>query len=111
MSTNNHVFMIVGGVSQGKSYSLKFMDDPSKLVLLNGDIKKTPFKNKFTIDLDINDPLDVLDYIDQCEENSGIETVAIDTITYLMRRLEVCISMTQQTQEQVGWLMVSSLLS
>ena len=86
---NQHIVLIVGKYSNGKTRSLKDLKDPKSVALFNCDRKATPYKNNFALDLDINDPLDMLDYMDQCESNPDIKTIVIDTITYLMRTFKI----------------------
>jgi hypothetical protein len=89
MSTNQHIVLVVGKPGDGKTHSLRYIDDPKSLALFNCDRKATPYKNKFALDLDVQEPKDMLAYIDQCEDKDNIKTIVIDTITYLMRTFKV----------------------
>jgi len=83
--SNKKVVAIIGRPSSGKSYSLKYLHNPKTVVYFNCDIKDLPFKAKFAANMEITDPEDLLDYLDDCEGNEDVKTIVIDTITYLMR--------------------------
>jgi len=44
MSKNNHVVMIVGKVSKGKSFSLKYLKKPETVAYFNGDVVRKVLK-------------------------------------------------------------------
>jgi hypothetical protein len=86
--SNNNIVLIVGKPSTGKSTSARCMDNPSGIVNLNCDMKRTPFKNKYALDIDINDPEELINgsnILAQCEGEDTVHTILLDTITYLMR--------------------------
>ena len=87
--SNKHIVLIVAKPSSGKTYSLRSLKNPKSVALFNCDRKSTPFKNDFSVDLDIGNPKDILDYIDQCESNPNIKTIVLDTVTYLMRTFKI----------------------
>jgi len=82
---DNNLCLIVGHPSSGKSTSLQYLKEPETVVYFNADCKALPFKMKFAANMAITDPLDLLDYLDDCAENDDVKTIIVDTITYLMR--------------------------
>lgn len=88
MSDNNLVFLITGPPNSGKTTSLWFLDNPEKYVYLNTDRKPVPFKDKFLVSASVDEPLDMLDYLDQVELNDDVEGVIIDTVTFMMDMFE-----------------------
>lgn len=78
----------MGAPNQGKTTSLYFLENPEKYVYLNADKKQTPFRDKFMATIEIEDPVDVLDFIDEIEGNEEVEGVIIDTLTHLMDMFE-----------------------
>ena len=55
---------------------------------LNCDLKELPFKSKFAVNVEVSDAYAVLDYIDEIEQQPGVEGGVLDTITFLMSMFE-----------------------
>lgn len=85
----DHLVLIGGLSGAGKSASLRNIKNQEKWVYLGTEAgKKLPFRNKFNT-VNITDPLDVLDYFDNCIENpEEVEGIIIDTISFLMEQFE-----------------------
>lgn len=86
-SANRHIALVMAPPSSGKTTSLRNLRNPERVVYLNTDRKNLPFKSKF-INAYINDPLDILNYLDEIKDSSEVDTVIIDTITFLMDMFE-----------------------
>lgn len=85
--SNKHVVLIMGKPNTGKTTSLMTIKNQEKYVYLNTDLKDCSFKNKFYT-FNIDDPKDILAYIEQIESNSDIDGVILDTVTFLMDNFE-----------------------
>lgn len=85
--TNNHIVLVMGKPSSGKSTSLMNIENPEGVVYLNADLKLLPFKSKFTT-LNITDAMQALQAIQEIEAMDHIHTVVLDTITFLMDMFE-----------------------
>ena len=85
--SNNHIVLIMGKPNTGKSTSLRNIEDQEKYVYLNTDLKAIPFKHNFNAH-NISDPLDILGYIQEIEENPQINGVILDTLTFLCDQFE-----------------------
>jgi len=87
--SNKNVILIMGRPNVGKSHSLINLKHPEKVAYFNTDLKELPFPSKFKINMEISNPYDILAYIDDIEENGkNIETVILDTITFLFDMFE-----------------------
>ena len=85
---NNHLVLISGKSSSGKSASLMSMDNPEGVMYLNCENgKKLPFKTKFK-EFTITDPMQVYEAFEEAEKMSDVHTIVIDTLTYLMDMYE-----------------------
>ena len=85
---NNHLVLISGKSSSGKSASLMGLDKPEGVMYLNCENgKKLPFKTKFQ-ELTITDPMQVYQAFEEAEKMPDIHTIVIDTLTYLMDMYE-----------------------
>lgn len=85
----DHLVLIGGLSGAGKSASLRNIKNQEKWVYLGTEAgKKLPFRNKFNT-VNITDPLDVIDYFDNCIENQEeVEGIIIDTVSFLMEQFE-----------------------
>lgn len=85
----DHLVLIGGLSGAGKSASLRNIKNQEKWVYMCTEAgKKLPFKNKFNT-VNITDPLDVIDYFDNCIENTeDVEGIIIDTVSFLMEQFE-----------------------
>ncbi len=85
---NNHLVLISGKSSSGKSASLMSMDNPEGVMYLNCENgKKLPFKTKFK-EFTITDPMQVYEAFEEAEKMPDVHTIVIDTLTYLMDMYE-----------------------
>ena len=85
---NNHLVLISGKSSSGKSASLMSMDNPEGVIYLNCENgKKLPFKTKFK-EFTITDPMQVYEAFEEAEKMPDVHTIVIDTLTYLMDMYE-----------------------
>jgi len=85
---NDHLILICGESSTGKSASLSFLDNPEGVVYLNCEAgKKLPFQSKFK-EVIVTDPYVVETAFTQAEEHSEIHTIIIDSLTFLMDMYE-----------------------
>ena len=87
--SNKNVVLIMGRPNVGKSHSLINLKNPERVAYFNTDLKELPFPSKFKINIEIANPYDILAYIDDIEENgTDIDTVILDTITFLFDMFE-----------------------
>lgn len=85
---NDHLVLIGGKSTAGKSASLKDIENPEGVWYLNCESgKKLPFKSKFR-EFTITDPLQVYQAFDAAETKPAVHTIVIDTLTYLMDMYE-----------------------
>ena len=87
---NNHLVLISGKSSSGKSASLMAMDKPEGVMYLNCENgKMLPFKTKFK-ELTVTDPTQIYLAFEEAEkpEMKDIHTIVIDSLTYLMDMYE-----------------------
>ncbi len=85
---NNHLVLVSGKSSSGKSASLLDMDKPEGVMYLNCENgKKLPFKSKFK-ELTVTDPDQVYQAFSEAEKMPDVHTIVIDTLTYLMDMYE-----------------------
>ena len=89
MISNRRIALIMGPPAHGKSMSLRNLKNPERKVVFNTDRKELPFKSKFR-NVYINDPYEVLTYMDQIAQQPDdiVDTIIIDTITFLMDMFE-----------------------
>jgi len=85
---NNHLVLVSGKSSSGKSASLMNMDKPEGVMYLNCENgKKLPFKSKFK-EYTVVDPNQIYEAFDKAEKMKDIHTIVIDSLTYLMDMYE-----------------------
>jgi len=84
---NNRIVLCTGKPASGKSTSLLKAANDDSLVYLNTDLKDLPFRAKFT-ELKITDPMIIHQAIAEIEANDAMETVVLDTMTFLMDQYE-----------------------
>ena len=86
---NKNVILIMGKPNSGKSHSLMSLPNPEKVAYFNTDLKELPFPSKFKLNVEISNPYQILDYIDQVEtKGKKVETVVLDTLTFLFSMFE-----------------------
>jgi len=82
--SNDHLVLISGKASTGKSTSLMYLEKPEGVMYLNCENgKRTPFKSKFQ-EFTITDPLQIIEAIDEAENMPNVHTVVVDSLTYMM---------------------------
>lgn len=86
---NDQLILISGQSSTGKSASLRNIRNQEKWLYMGTEAgKRLPFRNKFWAER-ITDPLDVLNYMEQCIENRDqVDGIIIDSLTFLMDMYE-----------------------
>ena len=85
--SNNHIVLIVGKPSSGKSSSLRNLDNQDRALYLNTDLKDLPYKHDF-VKVDVDSATDILDYLKEFEEHPDMDKCVLDTLTYLMALYE-----------------------
>ena len=86
MSTNDHLLLVCGESSTGKSVSLSNL---SNVLYLNCEAgKRLPFKPKAFKEVTITDPYHVYEAFDWAETQGEIQTIVIDGLNYLMDMYE-----------------------
>lgn len=85
---NKNIVLIMGPPNTGKSTSLMNLSNQEKWVYLNTDLKTLPFADKFKKNIEVANAVDVVNFIEQIEQQAGIEGVVLDTITFLMQMYE-----------------------
>jgi hypothetical protein len=88
MAQNKNIVLVMGKPNTGKSTSLRKLKNQNKMVYLNADLKELPFKTNFLKEVEVADPLDVLQYVADIEQAPGVEGAVLDTITFLMGMFE-----------------------
>lgn len=87
-SSNDHLVLIAGESGTGKSASLRNLPNPKKVMYLNCEAgKRLPFQNSFQ-NYTITDPMQVYEAFDHARANPDIDTIVIDTLTFLMDMFE-----------------------
>lgn len=86
---NDQLVLISGQSATGKSASLRNIRNQERWLYLGTEAgKRLPFRNKFWAER-ITDPMDVLNYLEQCIENrDAIDGVILDSLTFLMDMYE-----------------------
>lgn len=86
MSTNDHLLLVCGESSTGKSVSLANL---SNVLYLNCEAgKRLPFKPKAFKEVTITDPYQVYEAFEWAETQDEIQTIVIDGLNYLMDMYE-----------------------
>jgi len=85
---NDHLVLLCGKSSAGKSASLMGIENPEGVMYLNCEAgKKLPFKSKFK-EYTITDPMQVYEALDVAETKPDVHTIVIDSLTYLLDMYE-----------------------
>lgn len=100
MSTNDHLLLVCGESSTGKSVSLSNLSNVLYLNCESG--KKLPFKPKAFKEVTITDPYQVYEAFDWAETQDEIQTIVIDGLNYLMDMYESVHVLTAANTMQ-GW--------
>ena len=108
--TNDHLVLISGSMTAGKSHSLRYIKNPEGVMYLNCDSgKRLPFKSKF-MSLTITDPFDVLRAISEAEGMADIHTIVVDTFSYLIEMYEL-VYVRNSANTQQAWGDLSSFVN
>ena len=87
-TSNDHLVLVGGKSTTGKSASLRELDNPTGVWYLGCEAgKKLPFKSKFR-EFTITDPLQVYEAFEAAEGKVDVHTIVVDTLTYLMDMYE-----------------------
>lgn len=100
MSTNDHLLLVCGEPSTGKSVSLCNLSNVLYLNCESG--KKLPFKPKAFKQVVITDPYQVYEAFDWAESQDEIHTIVIDGLNYLMDMYE-SVHVLPATNTMQGW--------
>jgi len=85
---NDQLILICGKSATGKSASLIHLENHERVMYLNCEAgKRLPFKNKFK-SYTITDPHQVLEAFDFAETRDDIDTIVVDSLTFLMDMYE-----------------------
>lgn len=85
---NDHLLLVVGPSSAGKSAALKNIRDQEDWLYLNCESgKRLPFKANFQ-QATVTDPLQVLEAFDHAETKATGKGLIVDTLTYMMDMYE-----------------------
>ena len=99
---NNHLVLVSGKSSSGKSASLLDVIKPEGVMYLNCENgKKLPFKSKFK-EYTIIEPNQVYEAFAEAEKRPEIHTIVIDTLTYLMDMYE-SVKVLNSTNTMQAW--------
>ncbi len=94
ITSNDNLVLISGKSSTGKSASLMNLKNPKKVLYLNCEHKKLPFNAKFIkgpdggVGFTITDPYQIFEAFDYAKDNEDVETIVIDSMTFLMDMFE-----------------------
>ena len=105
MAKTGKLLMVVGKSTCGKSYSLKGLKNPDKVAYLNAESgKNLPFRNTFKRYIITEPKTELLGagcWLEQIAQHPDkIETVVIDSLTFLMDMYEVKYVKTAQNTQQ-----------
>ena len=99
---NDHLVLVSGKSSSGKSASLMSMNNPEGVMYLNCENgKKLPFKTKFK-ELTVVDPDQIYKAFEEAEKMKEVHTIAVDSLTYLMDMYE-SIKVLNSTNTMQAW--------
>jgi len=88
INMNHNLVLIAGKSATGKSISLRNLKDPEGVVYLCCENnKELPFASKFKT-LNITDPMQVYQAIEEVESKNDIHTIVIDSLSFLMDMFE-----------------------
>lgn len=99
---NDNLVLICGSSATGKSASLMDLKDPEGVAYLNTEAnKKLPFPAKFH-QINITDPMDVIEAFIQAEDMPNIHTIVIDSLTFLLDQYE-SMYVLEATNKMTAW--------
>lgn len=102
-SSNKRLILISGKSTAGKSASLRNIRNQEKWFYFNFEAgKDLPFRNKFH-KINITDPMDIFDYLNEIIENQDqVEGVIFDSVTFMMEMYE-SVHVYGSTNTQSAW--------
>ena len=81
---NDHLILIGGESTTGKSACLRNIKDPEGVMYLNLESNKDlPFASKFK-QFNVTDPLQVIEALTKAEGMPGIHTIVVDSLTFML---------------------------
>lgn len=88
VTENDHLVLVCGKASTGKSMSLRELKNPEGVIYLNCEAgKKLPFKSKFK-EFKVTDPFQVQQAFQEAEAMPEVHSIVVDSLTYLMDMFE-----------------------
>lgn len=98
------LLLVAGTAASGKSSSLRNLRNPEKVLYLSSESNKPlPFRDKFKkLQGGLNNPNDVFQLFDMFEKDPNLDTIVIDSITFLMDMFESMNVLTSSNQMS-GW--------
>lgn len=88
MNHNDHLVLVSGESSTGKSQSLFGLKNPEGVMYLNTESgKRLPFRDKFQ-KFTITDPMQVFEGFQHAETKPEVHTIVVDSATYLLDMYE-----------------------
>lgn len=85
---NDHLILVSGKSTTGKSASIMNLERPENWAYLNCEAgKRLPFRSKFK-EFTITDPLQVYEAFDWAETQDNVEGIIVDSVTFLMDMFE-----------------------
>lgn len=99
---SEQLILVEGLSAGGKSSSLQYIADPKKVLYLNCENKRLPFRPELPNSYNITDPYQVYEGIDYADKQANIDTVVIDTLDFLMNMYENNI-VKRATNTQKAW--------
>ena len=100
-----NILLVVGEPDKGKSHSLMHFRNPKEVGIINCDKKVLPFNKKkanFLANVVLEDPEDLLDYIDIFEDKEELKIGVIDTTTDLMKEFRIQ-NVDDAADSRAGW--------
>lgn len=86
-TANKNIVLVLGTPTSGKTTSLMKMPNQNKKVYFNTDLKELTFPSKFE-EVSVTNPLDMLTFIAQVEQEDSMDTAVLDTVSFLMSMYE-----------------------
>lgn len=87
--SNKNIILITGKPSAGKSSSLRNIEEKEKCAYFNTDLKELPIRDAMRFQtVDVTDPMDFIDGVQQVEEHPEMTMGVLDTLTFLMDMYE-----------------------
>lgn len=99
---NNHLILVAGSSTTGKSWSLKDIKDHKGVMYLCTESNKNlPFKNDF-VSLNITDPHTLVQAFEEAESMENIHTIVVDSLTFMFDQNETYF-VHESDDSRAGW--------